>query len=488
MTRLVQVRPGAYHDSVTLLQLSRALADRADVTSAMVAMGTELNLELLTGMGFDTPAEATANDLVVALAAHDQGALDAALAAMEEELHRRPGAGGAASNGSAPAAATVGAAARRAPASLALVSTPGRVAVLDAADAVTSGLDVMVFSDNVAVADEVALKDLAAEHERLVMGPDCGTAVVAGVGLGFANVVRPGPVALVAASGTGAQQLMCLLDGAGIGVTHCLGVGGRDLSAAVAGRSTRVALNRLAADDDVEVVVVVSKPPDGAVADMITEHARGLGKPVVHGFLGAGRPDLTQTAQRVAEAVGADWQAPRRWAPPRPPAPRAGHLRGLFTGGTLCDEAMLLAVERLGTVASNIPLAGQPAVGADLASAGHTFLDFGDDALTAGRPHPMIDPTLRLERLTRELADDDCAVVLLDVVLGHGAHPDPADELAPLLESSPTPVVVALVGTRDDPQGLEGTAERLAAAGAIVHASNAAAAREALGLLAEKPA
>jgi FdrA protein len=364
-----------------------------------------------------------------------------------------------------------------------LVSTPGRVAVLDAADALTSGLDVMVFSDNVPVEHEIGLKELAARLGRLVMGPDCGTAVVQSVGLGFANVVRPGPVGIVAASGTGAQQLLCLLDGCDVGVSSCLGVGGRDLSAEVGGRSTLAGLDRLAADDTVTTIVVVSKPPADAVADLVTRHADSLPKPVVLGYLGRGRPDLTATAATVVRAVGATWRAPRRKGRPMRPATHGGFLRGLFSGGTLCDEAMLLAAETLGELLSNIPLAGQRALDTDLNASGHAFIDFGDDRLTAGRPHPMIDPSLRTKRLAAELHDPQCGAVLLDVVLGYAAHPDPAADLVGLISAADTPVVVSLIGTRDDPQGLESTAERLVAAGAVVHASNAAAAREAVAIV-----
>ncbi|HEY7044893.1 MAG TPA: FdrA family protein [Nocardioidaceae bacterium] len=481
MTRAVEIRRGAYQDSVSLMQLSRELTGRPDVTNVQVAMATELNLELLEQMGFEVPAEATPNDMVVAIEAPDDEAIAATRSALDEALTRTP----ARTDGwddATPPAPTLGAAARRVDASLALVSTPGRVAVVDAADALAAGLDVMVFSDNVSLDHEVALKDWAAELGLLVMGPDCGTAVVDGVGLGFANVVRPGPVGIVAASGTGAQQLLALLDGADVGVKHCLGVGGRDLSAPVAGRSTLAALDRLAADDDVETIVVISKPPAPDVAARVTEHAKAFDKPAVIGYLGPGQPDLTTTAQRVAEAAGAAWTPPRRWGPQSPP-PRDGFLRGLFSGGTLCDESMVLAVEHLGRVASNIPLDGQSTLGHDLAGAGHTCIDFGDDQLTAGRPHPMIDPSLRLDRLERELADPECAVVLLDVVLGHGAHPDPATDLSDVIAGSTTPVVVSLVGTRDDPQGLEAQATRLAEAGAVVHASNAAATREALAII-----
>jgi FdrA protein len=434
-------------------------------------------------MGFDAPAGAAPNDMVIALETVDDAARQAALGALTDALARRPDPGGEGGSATDVPPGTVTAAARRAAADLALVSTPGRVAAIDAADALESGLDVMIFSDNVSVAHEVALKDLAASRGRLVMGPDCGTAVVGGVGLGFANVVRPGPVGIVAASGTGAQHLMALLDGAGIGVAHCLGVGGRDLSASVAGRSTKAAVDRLAADPDVTTIVLVSKPPAAEVADAVTAHARRSGKDVVVGYLGAGQRDLTATAAAVAAAVGTPWQPPRSWGDPAVAV--GGHLRGLYSGGTLCDEAMIVATAQLGEIWSNIPLDGQPTLPDDLGSRGHTFIDFGDDQLTVGRPHPMIDSTLRVERLERELADADCGVVLLDVVLGHGAHPNPAADLVPLLEQATKPVLVALVGTRDDPQGLDATAQALASAGAWVHASNAEAARAAVTLTAE---
>ena len=388
--RDVTVRRGSYQDSVTLMQVSRELSGREDVVTVQVAMATELNLDLLAQLGFEVPADASPNDMVVAIETDTEEAVATATAALDEILARRPGASSGLGDG-VPPAPTVGTAARRVDATLALVSTPGRVAAIDAADALAAGLDVMVFSDNVSVDHEVALKTWAGDAGLLVMGPDCGTAVVDGVGLGFANVVRPGPVGIVAASGTGAQHLLSLLDGAGVGVRHCLGVGGRDLSAEVGGRSTITALDRLAADAGVETIVVVSKPPAADVAEQVSGHAATLRTPVVMGYLGPGRPDITATAQRVVEAAGERWTAPRRWGG-SPTRAEQGFLRGLYSGGTLCDEAMLIAAEAFGTVARNIPLTDQPTLGADLASQGHTFIDFGDDQLTAGRPHPMIEP------------------------------------------------------------------------------------------------
>jgi len=456
----VELRPGAYADSVALLQVSRSVQQVDGVLAAQVAMATELNLEVLVGMGFEVPAEATTNDLVVALRVADDAALERALVAVAEALAasgRRPtGSGEVAPH------RTTGTALREQPGGLVLVSVAGRHALVEAMDALDAGSDVMVFSDNVPLEHEIALKRAAAGRGLLVMGPDCGTAVVDGVGLGFANVVRPGPVGLVAASGTGCQQLLALLDHAGVGVSSALGVGGRDLSAEVGGASTTEALRRLDLDPAVELVVLVSKPPATEVAATVQAYAGDLDTPVELALLGAGRPDLTAAAEAVLRRLG---HAVPAWpvAGVAGPATRGRLLHGLFVGGTLCQEARLIAAERLG---------GE-----------HPFTDFGDDAYTAGRAHPMIDPTLRLEHLARVAADPGTAVLLLDVVLGHGAEPDPAALLAPAIAAIDVPVVVSLVGTAADPQGLARQREALVAAGAEVHLSNAGAARRAVELI-----
>ena len=482
--RSVQVRRGTYVDSVTLMQVSRRVGALDGVAAALVAMATELNLELAAGMGFDVP-DTSPNELLVAVDASSDDVLAAALAEVDAALAEasRPAATGF---GSAPSPTTVRAAAARSDATVALISTPGPYAFADAVDALATGLLTMVFSDNVPVEQEVALKEYADLAGVLVMGPDCGTAVVGGVGLGFANVVRPGPVGLVAASGTGAQHLMSLLDGAGIGVSHCLGVGGRDLSAAVGARSTRRALDLLDADEATSLIVVVSKPPAPEVAEAVRAHAASLSTPVLFGLLGPGQPDLTVTAASVVEAAGGTWTAPEHWSGSVSAGRAGGALRGLFAGGTLCDEAMLLAVAALGPVRSNIPLDPGWALGDDLRSDGHTMVDFGDDRLTQGRPHPMIDGALRVDRVRAEVADASTGVLLLDEVLGLGAADDPAGELAPVVReatSAGVPVVASVVGTRDDPQGLRSQVAALNDAGAWVYLSNAEATRCALGLL-----
>jgi FdrA protein len=369
---------------------------------------------------------------------------------------------------------------------------PGQHAFVEAMDAVQAGASVFLFSDNVTVEQEIRLKDEAERHGVLVMGPDCGTAIVGGVGLGFANTVRPGGVGIVAASGTGAQEVTCLLDAAGVGVSAVLGVGGRDLSEQVGGRSTLAAMRMLDAHPGTDLVVVLSKPPHPEVAERIRAAAASLHTPSVVAMLGRGQDDLTATTEKILATLG--WPAPgwREWEAPYERRPRPGALRGLFGGGTLCDEAMVIASDLLGPVASNIPLDPAWTLGPDLRSDGHLMIDFGDDALTQGRAHPMIDPSLRLERIAVEAADPTCAVLLLDVELGYGSHPDPARELAPAVSAArqrasadghDLAVVVSLCAAEGDFQGFQRTAEALVAAGASVHVSNAVAARTAAALI-----
>ena len=453
MTSHVELRPGAYADSVTLLQVSRTVQGLDGVQAAQVAMATPLNVDVLTEMGFEVPAEAGPNDLVVALRVDGPDDLAGALAGVERALKDANRRESGPSELAPPR--TTGSGFRRTPDAIALVSVPGANAFVEAMDAIDSGHDVMVFSDNVPLDQELALKRAAAERGLLVMGPDCGTAVVGGLGLGFANTVSPGPVGVVAASGTGCQQLLALLDHAGVGVTSALGVGGRDLSAEIRGLATREALRRLDADEAVELIVLVSKPPADDVAAEIEEYAAGLSTPVEYALLGAGRPDLTAATEAVLRRLGREVPA---WPVSGTASPGSGLVRGLFVGGTLASEAKLIA--------------GAP----------HTFIDFGDDAYTAGRAHPMIDPTLRLEHIARAAADPESGVLLLDVVLGHGAEPDPAARLAPAITGIGKPVVITVVGTDADPQGRDGQVRALAAAGAEVHLSNAGATRRALEL------
>jgi FdrA protein len=484
--RAVSLRSGVYADSVKLMQISRDVAALDGVTGVLVAMATPLNLELAANMGLTPDEPASPEQLLIAVRAADDAALAEAVAAVDTALVARERSTGTAT---AIPQRTIGAGLDEfeAGSAMAIISVPGQYAVAEAADAIAAGRSVLLFSDGVPVEQEVALKDAAHRAGVLVMGPDCGTAIISGLALGFANVVRPGPVGLVAASGTGAQQVSCLLDAAGVGVSHVLGVGGRDLSEAVGGRATLDALAALDADPATERVLLVSKPPAPSVEASVSAAAAELSVPVRSAVLSAASPDLTAAVEALLRDMGLDvppW--PSRPGPAVAAVPGAT-LKGLYSGGTLADEAMLIAAPALGDIRSNTPLRPELDLGTDLSATGHVVIDFGDDALTVGRAHPMIDPTLRLEAIANLAASGEPAVLLLDVVLGYGADQDPAGALVPALTAARArtelPVVVALIGTEADPQGWSRQADALAAAGAAVFASNSAAVRYALDLL-----
>lgn len=501
MTELVELRSGIYHDSVTLLRISQAATDAPGITAAQVAMATPLNVDLAVGLGFAVPEGAGPNDLLVALRGEDDAAIASGVAALESALAEADAAGAAGGDfGDAEPPRTVRtAAARRPDASVVLLSVPGQSVIGEALDAISAGRHVMIFSDNVPLEHEVLLKDAAAAAGVLVMGPDCGTAMVGGVGLGFANVLSAtdgAGVGIIAASGTGAQQLMSLFDEAGVPVTAVLGLGGRDLSEQVGGRSALAALAMLEADPATDHIVLISKPPHPSAAERVRAAADACSKPVTMVLLGADQPDLTAGVESVLDALSVPRPTWPHWSAEADRRPTAGSLRGLYSGGTLADEAMLIVSETLGDIRSNIPLRPELALPAgttnhgtpQLAGLGHVIVDLGDDEFTRGRPHPMIDPTVRLDLLAAQAADPEVTVLLLDVLLGYGAEDDPAARLAPAISGAISTadaagrtltVVVSLCGTHADPQDRESVAAALAHAGADVYASNAAAARAA---------
>jgi len=459
----VEVRKRTYHDSVRLMQASAAVQAVAGVDTALIAMATDLNTELLADLNFDFPGDTTPDDMVIAVRAGDESVVAAALSAMEAALQAVAAETGGAME--APPPRITSRAAERADLDLALISVPGEHAYVEAADALAAGLHVMVFSDNVTVEQEIDLKRQGRQRGLLVMGPDCGTAIVGGVGLGFANAVTPGPVGIAGASGTGIQQACCLLDDAGVGIRHALGTGSRDLSAAVGGASTLQALEALDRDPGTEVILIVSKPPAPEVAERVRAAAAAASKPVVFSLIG--QETLEAGVAATLQTLGREPGDPASWAAAT--TPRPGSLIGLFSGGTLRDEARMVIRGELGEIADTFDM-----------------IDLGDDEYTRGRPHPMIDQRIRLEHIADAIGNDDLGILLLDVVLGHGSHPDPASELAPLVEDAAAAgmaVIVSLCGTSSDPQGRDRQAGMLHDAGASIFLSNAAAARAAAGLV-----
>jgi FdrA protein len=432
----VRVVRNRYVDSVRLMKVAADVRSQDGVVSCEAVMGTPANLAAL-----GVSPDAGPSDVVIAVDGPEE-ALDAAEAALS-----------AADEPAAEARAAAPRSLAGADANVALISVPGEYAVLEAHRALTCGMHVFLFSDHVAVEDEVALKRRGAERGLLVMGPECGTAMLGGVGLGFANEVRVGSVGIVAAAGTGAQEASVLLDRAGAGVSQIVGVGGRDLSADVGGIMFRQGMELLAADDGTDTILLVSKPPDRDAVAALGDVDAG-GKRVVAAFVGWGGGDapfeVHPTLEAGVMALGAIPLGGMSLGD-IPPAAAGGALLGLFSGGSLAHEAQTI----LGP--------------------GHRILDLGDGEYTQGRPHPMVDLGLRTRMLREDGPRAGC--VLLDVVLGHGSHPDPAGELAATLEALACPVIAHVCGTADDPQDATRQEATLRDAGVILAPTNAAAAR-----------
>ncbi len=483
------VRRGFYLDSVALMRLSREIAAMPGVGQAALMMATPANKAILADAGLlDAEGqEATANDLILAVNAATAEVAEEAFQAACAALDRQRSAGGAAGS---TAARSLRTALREQPAaSLALISVPGIYAADEARKALRSGLDVMIFSDNVPLAQEVALKKEAAALGRLVMGPDCGTAIIGGVPLAFANRLPRGEIGLIGASGTGLQEVSCLIAQAGKGISQAIGVGSRDLSGEVGALSTLAAIDLLDADPTTRHIVLISKPPHRRVAASVLDRIGRSAKRFTICFLGAVDLSLpvNATAVKTLSAAAADaagLPSEPISVTPANVAARRGAILGLYSGGTLAAEAQLILLAQGRSVAANAAVPGAAALG-QAAPGADCVLDLGADEFTRGRPHPMIDPADRADRLRAALADVNVAVILLDIVIGFGAHADPAAAIAAALTkaASDRPHVIASVtGTEADPQVRSRQIASLRAAGVLLAASNAAAAELAVSL------
>ena len=485
-----QIRSGVYYDSAFLMQLQRSLSDLPGVEDAGVVMGTESNKEILAHINLLSPEVQAAkpDDLVIVVRTDNAASADGALDRVDYLLtHRRstleqeyqPQSIESAAN-MLPDAAWV------------LVSVAGRYAAGVSREALHLGKHVFLFSDNVSVEDEISLKKMASEKGLLVMGPDCGTANIRGVGLGFANKVRLGPIGVVAAAGTGLQQVTSRIHQLGSGITYGIGTGGRDLSEKVGAITFRQGVDLLSRDPETKVVVLVSKPPAPKVADEVLQVALRAGKPVVVNFIA--RPLETKQIDNLYFAGSLD-EAAHMAVELVNSAPKAAiddlkidrfakgqrYLRGLFSGGTLAYEAQHILKNYLTRVYANAPINKELKLANSMVSQEHTIIDLGEDEFTVGRLHPMMDNELRIRRLMEEANDPQVAVIMLDVVIGYGSHPDPASELAPAIAKARAEakkagryleVVAVVTGTDEDPQNLKSQIKQLKDAGVWVETSN----------------
>jgi len=502
------IRQNQYYDSVFLMGVNKRLSEARGVQQTAVLMGSDANKRLLLDIGIhDAQIDAAQpNDLIAAVIADTPDDVRDALGRLDEWLE--------AGQENAPASGLHtldDGLVHRPDANLVVISIPGEYAAREARRALEAGLNVFLFSSNVSLDDELALKQFAAQQGLIVMGPDCGTSLIGGAGIGFANAVRQGSIGAVGASGTGLQEFTCQVHNAGLGISHAIGTGSHDLSDRIGGLTTFAALDALEADPQTEVVALISKLPAARTLKKVSERLVTFRKPVIGCFLGTDikprfSPEGTnasyQPARTIDEAVQlalaattgvklqaaphlasdeANWLARERgaWAPGQQ------YLRGLFAGGTFCYQTQQILRDASIAVNSNAPLDQRHKLADPDKSQQHTVVDMGDEYYTLGRPHPMIDGTLRRKRILSEARDPQVAILLLDFILGYNVSRDPVGEaLDAIVEAEQAAqrrgghltVVASICGTEGDPQDLNLQARMLAEAGALVFQSNARAA------------
>ncbi|WGD38095.1 acyl-CoA synthetase FdrA [Lysinibacter sp. HNR] len=454
MTRHIDIRKNTYLDSVSLMSMSTKANAIEGVTQAFLAMATPMNKEVLTNLDIVDPAieAAKPSDLMIIVDVADD-ALENAIDEVEDILARKNSGG---SDTTEIRYRTLDSALEEVPeANLVLISVNGAFAAREARKALHADKHVMIFSDNVSLEDEIELKQLAHDKGLLMMGPDCGTAIINGTGIAFANAVRRGSIGVVGASGTGSQEVSVRVHDFGGGISQLIGTGGRDLSAEVGGIMMIDGIKALDADPDTSVIVIVSKPPAEEVADRVLAVAGAASKPVIVAFLGSSRTESgydnvklvsgTKPAALAAVLATGVEESTLDLHPLNLPlieevraklAPGQKYVRGLFCGGTLCDESMFAALDKFDDVYSNIQKDPSRVLSSTDPSKAHTFLDMGDDDFTNGRPHPMIDPSLRMQRLVQEADDPEVGVIAMDFIVGFGSHEDPVGVTLPAIREA----------------------------------------------------
>ena len=493
------IKKNSYQDSINLMLLTNSINTLDGIIKCSIMMGTDANKDIFKNSGLlTTEAESAApSDMLIVIETADKKIIEKVLSDTDKFLNdlaiKRK-------NNSVDSVTSIEAALKEMPdANLALFSIPGEYAVDEIENALDKGLNVFSFTDNISLEDEVRLKKKAHEKGLLLMGPDCGTGIISSIPIAFTNVVRPGNIGIVGASGTGIQEVITIIDRLGGGVVHAIGTGGRDLSEEVNAVTVRDAILGLEHHDPTDVIVVISKPPAKKVRDEIVELLHSVTKPVVAIFLGE-KPDhhegnvyLAHTLEETA-MIALDLAKNKPVKPNymeeikyevKTPLARDKTVKGLYSGGTLAAEAGMLITEALG-LGNLIKKEGYI-----LNANGYKVMDLGDDIYTQGKPHPMIDPGIRINMIREYANDENTGVILLDCVLGYGSHPDMAGALSDAIKDAIQTAkengrelyfVATVCGTEYDPQSYQASIRTLTECGVLVEESNAKAVRLALKL------
>jgi succinyl-CoA synthetase alpha subunit len=497
------IRKNQYYDSMFLMRVARNLLDEPGVRECAVLMATDANKERLAQLGFTSPEVmgATANDLVIGILAEDASQIDRLLAEMDARLSSKPRY-----EKTSVYRSVEDASAAYPQSNLVVITVPGAYAAREARKALELGKHVFLFSDNVPLEQEVEIKQLAKARRRLVMGPGCGTSLISGIGIGFANRVRRGEIGVIGASGTGTQEFTSLIHQAGSGISHAIGTGSHDLSDAVGGITTQMGLDILEADPSTRVIALISKPSGAKTLATLQERVRKLQKPVVGCLLGLKQPldcgpnfyqanTIDQAVEQALNLIDSGTHVEfllhsqidgdkikmeiQGWLPEQ------RYVRGLFSGGTFCYQAQQVLQSAGIPVYSNSPLDIRYQLKNPEDCLEHSMLDLGDDYFTQGKPHPMIDARERYKRILKEADDPELAILLLDFVLGEISSPDPVGDLAEAIRQAKAmaarrggrlTVVASICGTDQDPQGLEKQKSNLHEVGVFLLPSSALAA------------
>ena len=507
MITKILLRKNEYRDSVFLMVIKeRVMQSVSGIQNVAVMMGSQNNQEILRKAGYAGAeiTQASANDIVICLQAESDQRAEEAVLVINRTLDQGTG-----SSSTEREFRTIDSLAHSHPeTNFAIISIPGEYAARETSRALKMGMNVLLFSDNVSIVEEREIKSLANSLKRIVMGPDCGSAIINGVPLAFANVIKRGHVGVVAASGTGLQEFSVLLDRAGHGISQAIGTGGRDLYDAVGGISTLKGIDILERDPDTSLITIISKPPQPLTMKKVIERAKNCIKPVVLNMIGfhedqklGSNIHVANTFEEAAGLAVTILSGKTLLSTPvasiedtwltiaANEASRMSHeqqfIRGLYSGGSLCSEAMLVLEQQVGPVFSNVPLNKEYRVEEGKTGSRHTCVDLGSDEYTRGIPHPMISADLRIQHIRQLAEDSQSAVLLLDVILGYGSHPDMAGALQSSIayirsahrsRGGNLVVIASVCGTDKDPQGLSDQVRKLEDVGVIVMPSNAKAA------------
>lgn len=491
----IKVHKNRYVDSVTLMSIGDKVMSLSGISNAEVQMGTPANTEVLEELGYVLSSDIKPDDLVFAVTGQTQEKIEEAFKFAESLLS---GGGTMAGQRKYHDIGDIDLSAD--PYDIAQISLPGEYVLHEAKKALLIGMDLFIFSDNVPLEQELELKELGREMGRLVMGPDCGVGFINGVCLGAGSIMREGSIGIIAASGSGAQEVGSIIEKYGHGISNIIGTGGRDLYPEINGIEMLQAMKLMAEDNNTKVIVLVSKLAGLGVMNKILTEADKIQKAVVAIFLGSEKSlfeghnvipafSLHEAAEKACKLISEDvvdlhlskkdLQETAQSEYSRYDSNQK-YFRGLFCGGTFTEEALIYLNENLSGVNlnSNLKTRFADKLRDRHISLGHTILDLGAEDFTSEAPHPVFDPKLRAKRLEKEIGDPETAAILLDFITGPGVAQDPFSLVIETIKKDMSNTgkhityIANICGTEQDPQNIRENIRKLKECGVIVTQSN----------------